>query len=309
VNSTFRGLEQQLRALRTGMRRRRKLERRLKKTEARLKKARTRRTQLRRRLQKESADVGRLKGLSFAGILLALTGKRKERLKREQNEFLRAKAGHREACHDVSSLAKEIAVVKKGLRNFKVINARYENCLKRKEDLIIDAGNAPARRLLWLSERRGDLEADVKDLREAVNAGRRALRWMDIYSSSLSRARANEPSGYEDDYRDYEEYVAARETLAKAAPLVRRWMRRFRDEIRDLGLRKSLRIKTSFSWSDKSSMSASEFSAKLSAARVERLTKRLDSRLEERKKERTRLLRKRRRIHSNRDKRGASSHA
>ncbi|GBG11659.1 hypothetical protein PAT3040_06494 [Paenibacillus agaridevorans] len=140
-------------------------------------------------LQEEQRDVDRLKKLSLGGLFYSLIGKKKEKLSEEEAELLQAKLQYDEASDTVSDLEKELADIEANLAPVRYVESDIEAAMREKEKHIYDAHPALASELKLWSDEEAETEADAKELREAVNAGRSVISSLDRASERLQSAR------------------------------------------------------------------------------------------------------------------------
>ncbi len=123
-------------------------------------------------LKKEEADVRKLEGLSLTGMFHQILGSKDQKLNKEKQEFLAAKLKYDQCKHSVSALEREITYREKQIKELGDPDAQYKSILEQKESQIIDAED---KKLVQLSEKLADFNSDVKELKEAVDAGNAVL--------------------------------------------------------------------------------------------------------------------------------------
>jgi chromosome segregation ATPase len=142
----------------------------------------------RHRLEAEKADVSKLEGLGLTALFYTILGTKKEHLKKEKEEYLAAKLKYEAAAKAVAEAREEVQRLQKELGEFRLSDAEYEEILDEKRRFLTEAGGDRATQLLDLSERLADLSADHKELREALDAGGRALAALEQVQSELQSA-------------------------------------------------------------------------------------------------------------------------
>ncbi len=184
----FEQFNQQLAAVREKQRKQEKLKSSLSMAQENLKTEQTRLKALEQDLYKEDADVKKLEGLSLSGLFYSVLGSKNEQLDKERQEYLAAKLKFDKCEYTISSLQREIAYLTQQLAQFEDLDAQYKSILERKEKLISTAGDENARRLIQLSENLANVGADVRELKEAVNAGNEVLSNLNSLIDSLKSA-------------------------------------------------------------------------------------------------------------------------
>jgi hypothetical protein len=81
-----------------------------------------------------------------------------------------------------------VQALQKELERFRSADTEYEEILDEKRRFLMEAGGERAKQLLDLSERLADLSADHKELREALDAGERAMAALEQVQSELQSA-------------------------------------------------------------------------------------------------------------------------
>lgn len=123
-------------------------------------------------LKKEEEDVEKLKGISFSSFLYTILSKKEERLEHEQMEVLEAKLKYEEASHAMVAMRAEIDDLKSKLYAVKYWDIALKEAVSQKEQLIEKNDSITSRKLHELAERRAELEIDLKELTEALDAGK-----------------------------------------------------------------------------------------------------------------------------------------
>jgi len=139
-------------------------------------------------LSSEKADVDKLEGLSLTGLFYSILGTKDERLETERQEYLAAKLKHEECSQAVGDAENEVERLVAELDSFQDAESEYLALIKEKEQFLAQTGDHRAKTLLEFTERLSDLEADRKELCEAVEAGRTAERSLEQVRSELRSA-------------------------------------------------------------------------------------------------------------------------
>jgi hypothetical protein len=182
-------LNERLSELRGEIRGRERLKAQLKAAQEKLKEEMARRDSLTAELEKEELDVTRLEGLSLAGLFYSILGEKHIQLKKEREEFLRAKLKHDQCVHAVAALEKEVAALKGQLDPLGDLNGRYQEVLAEKERLLLSTADATTEKMVTLSERLADLGSAEKEVGEAIASGQELLKGLEGVVDSLKSAR------------------------------------------------------------------------------------------------------------------------
>ncbi|NLX05347.1 MAG: hypothetical protein GXY33_09405 [Phycisphaerae bacterium] len=171
----YEALNEKLLAVREGIREREVLRERLGKTRSMLAFQRERLSGLERALKREGADVERLEGFSLSGFFHSMIGRRDEWVEKERREFVEARLRHGECFDAVEALAAEEAELVRRLEGFGDLDERYKGLMAEKESAVAGSGGAAAGRMVALSEALADAQSTVKEVKEALSAGRLVL--------------------------------------------------------------------------------------------------------------------------------------
>jgi len=140
-------------------------------------------------LEKERKDFEKLEDLSLSSIFLSLTGKKEEKLDKEKEEYIIAKLRYEDCIKQINELETQLDDTNKLLINYEEVDKRYEKLIKEKEELLIreggNLGNKLKNKILNIDQ----LKVDMKELREAINAGKGALSSLDLVEEKLNSAR------------------------------------------------------------------------------------------------------------------------
>lgn len=154
-----------------------------------LNKRRQQEQELKRQLLKEKKDVTKLEGTSFSSIFLSLIGKKDEKLDKEREEFLEAELRHEECIQSIIELEKELKEINNELSQYKGIRNDYENLLKEKENLLLNDNSTKGKNLREKLDQINELKLEIKELKEAINAGNRAKSSLGDMRSELDKAK------------------------------------------------------------------------------------------------------------------------
>lgn len=149
-----------------------------------------RETELAARRAEEQKDVDRLEGRSLAAFFYGMLGKKEEKLDQEQREAYAAAVKH-------DSVVRELAAVKQDIRSWENELASLEGCEKQYQDVLAAKTDAlkrsdPVRgeQILQLERRIAACSSQLKEIREAADAGQYALSTANGIASSLSSAES-----------------------------------------------------------------------------------------------------------------------
>jgi chromosome segregation ATPase len=182
-------LDARITQVREDMRASHKLERAIRQAEHALRTERSRRDELQAQLDREEADVRRLEGKNLANLFHTILADREIQLKQEREEVLAARLKYDQACHQVDALEEELAQLRQRRQALGDVQARYEAVLEEKERFLKASDHPAAQHLVALSEDRGEVLAEIKELHEAIAAGRDLSSTLSEIVDALKRAQ------------------------------------------------------------------------------------------------------------------------
>jgi chromosome segregation ATPase len=168
--------------------RKQKFEGLIKQTSEILQKELDRKLELQNILEVEGKDVKKLESLSITSIFHSILGSKEQQLEKERQEFLAVKLKYDEYCQSVLVLERELESYKDSLNNLLGAEVEYETALKGKEEFILGLNNDNSQKLLELMDNLANLEAQKKELQEAIEAGETAGNELESVINSLKSA-------------------------------------------------------------------------------------------------------------------------
>ena len=146
-------------------------------------------TELEVTLQKEGADVKKLEGLSLTGLFHAVLCNKQTQLEKERQEYLAAKLKYDECKYSVSALEREVNDLKARINGLGDVDSQHRVIVERKEQLISQGSDRNATKLIEFSEALADAQSDIRELKEAIEAGKAVLAGLDGVVGFLKSAR------------------------------------------------------------------------------------------------------------------------
>jgi len=181
-------LNLRLSAVKEKLRNREKLQKTLANAQEDLTRDKARLKELETILQKEDADIQKFEGLSLTALFYTILGSKQEQLEMERREYLAAKLQYDKCQFMVSSLEREIENLKGRLAEFGDLDKEYQSVFRQKEVQISEAGDERTERLFQLTGDLSDLQADLRELGEAIQVGEQANDSLDQLVSALKSA-------------------------------------------------------------------------------------------------------------------------
>ena len=138
--------------------------------------------------RREQDDVDRLEKGGLRAFFIELTGNMEERLTKERREAMAAKCQYDQAVSDLEYLDGRIRELRDQLETLKQVRQRLEQLSKEKEALLRQMGGQIGEQLMELDKRQAELEHQLREVREALFAGRRAETAIEQVLNSLDSA-------------------------------------------------------------------------------------------------------------------------
>jgi hypothetical protein len=141
-------------------------------------------------LKKEEKDVTKLEGTSISSIFLDMIGKKEDKLDKEREEYLVAKIKYEECLKDIEKLEKEIIWCNNEVKDYIGVKEEYDGLLREKENLILSGSGEEGRKLRENQDRLSEINLQQKEIREAIDAGKRANNSLLDMKENLSSAKS-----------------------------------------------------------------------------------------------------------------------
>lgn len=164
----FENLNERMAELKEKGRQKEKWEKRREQLKQELTRLEASRREAQKRLSSEEKDVERLSGMSISNLLYTIVGKKMEKLDEEQREVVAARLQYEQADRAVQDAQLQINQLDRQLQEVRFWKNDYDQIFQAKEKQILQDNEA----LMELAERQAVLTVEVRELDEAVRAGR-----------------------------------------------------------------------------------------------------------------------------------------
>jgi len=141
-------------------------------------------------LKKEEKDVTKLEGTSISSMFLDMIGKKEDKLDKEREEYLVVKIKCEECLKDIEKLEKEIIWCNSEVKDYIGVKEEYDRLLREKENLILSGSGEEGRKLRENQDRLSELNLQQKEIKEAIDAGKRANNALLDMKDNLSSAKS-----------------------------------------------------------------------------------------------------------------------
>ena len=199
--------------------------------------------QLEKEKESEQADVDRLERGSLAAFFYQMVGRMDEKMDKEQQEAYAARVRYDAAARELASIDADLARLETRLKGLSGCEQRYQDALMERFREI-KATNSPAAQELMESESRVvDLKLRRREIREAIQAGKKALKQTEAVLESLDSARGWSTmdligGGVWSDLAKYDHLDEAQEQVEQ----LQVDLRRFKTELADVELNADIQV-------------------------------------------------------------------
>ncbi len=199
--------------------------------------------QLEKEKESEQADVDRLERGSLAAFFYQMVGRMGEKMDKEQQEAYAARVRYDAAARELASIDADLARLEARLKGLSGCEQRYQDALMERFREI-KATNSPAAQELMESESRVvDLKLRRREIREAIQAGKKALKRTEAVLESLDSARGWSTmdligGGVWSDLAKYDHLDEAQEQVEQ----LQVDLRRFKTELADVEINADIQV-------------------------------------------------------------------
>jgi len=192
----------------------------------------------------EQADVDALQGKSLGAFFARLFTSQKEKLSREEAEAAAALAKYQTALEELSAVRAQVGLLEKEYRYIRRSEEEYEQCLDAKREYLVEQKGETADQIVEMEQKIGGLQEQIRELEEAITAGRRAKNVLCDVERELDSAEglgAWDMWGGGGFWTDAAKYSH----LDKASDMVhslQKMLREFRTELADVDITEDLQI-------------------------------------------------------------------
>ena len=140
-------------------------------------------------LAKEEVDVQKLERTSLTTLFYSVLGSREEKLEQERQEMLSVQLQYQQTKHQVAYLERELDYIRRQLDKLANVEAEYQALFSEKEALLHGSNRETASPFIAYAEQSGQLVSRLKELSEAIRAGKDVISSLDGILASLESAK------------------------------------------------------------------------------------------------------------------------
>ena len=138
--------------------------------------------------RKEQEDVEKLEGRSLANYFFQIIGKRDDQMAKERQEAYAAKVKLDAAERELAGIESDISDIRGQLNGIQIAEAQYWDELKQKRAALSVSGTETADRIVEIEQKITAMEAQKREIKEAISAGISARSTADRILSELDSA-------------------------------------------------------------------------------------------------------------------------
>ncbi|EGW37003.1 hypothetical protein [Desulfosporosinus sp. OT] len=139
-------------------------------------------------LEKENYDVEKLEHKSVNSIFYSILGSLDEHVEKERREALAAKLRYDQAAKDLKDVKFQILKLSSERLDYVGCQKEYDHLFAQKKEELMRENGETAQKILELTDKANLTRIDLKEINEAISAGKRALDSLDSVLSSLESA-------------------------------------------------------------------------------------------------------------------------
>ncbi len=138
--------------------------------------------------RKEQEDVEKLEGRSLANYFFQVVGKLDDKLDQERREAYAAKVKLDAAERELAGIESDISEIQTQLNEIRAAEVQYKEELEKKRAMLKASSTAAADQIIEIEQKIAALEAQKKEIKEAISAGYSARSTADRILSELESA-------------------------------------------------------------------------------------------------------------------------
>ena len=136
----------------------------------------------------ENADAEKLESGSLANYFYKVIGKLDEKLDKERQEAYAAKVKLDAAQRELDGIELDISEINYQLSEAEIAQAHFQTALKQRRQELLDSGSQVSEQILEYEGQAAELDARIKEIQEAIQAGKYARSQAGRVMSALESA-------------------------------------------------------------------------------------------------------------------------
>ncbi|WMJ86531.1 hypothetical protein [Anaerocolumna sp. MB42-C2] len=139
-------------------------------------------------LNKEEADIEHLNKKNLTAIFYTILGSKEEQMEKERQEVLAARLKLEDNIKQMDETRYQISKLMEERKKYENNERLYNNLYKRKYNLLKESSTEESQKVLELEDKISHYKAYIKEIQEAILAGKRVMEQIDSAESSLDSA-------------------------------------------------------------------------------------------------------------------------
>lgn len=140
-------------------------------------------------LDAENVDVENLERKGLTWLFYTVLGSREQQVEKERQELLSAQLKYQQTKHQVEFLERDRNYLVQRLAELTAVEDEYQSLLTEKEDLLHQLDHPVAGKLIESTEQIAKHEAELLEIRQAIEAGKILIADLDRVIDSLDSAQ------------------------------------------------------------------------------------------------------------------------
>lgn len=140
-------------------------------------------------LDAENVDVENLERKGLTWLFYTVLGSREQQVEQERQELLSAQLKYQQTKHQVEFLERDRNYLVQRLAELTAVEDEYQSLLTEKEDLLHQLDHPVAGKLIESTEQIAKHEAELLEIRQAIEAGKILIADLDRVIDSLDSAQ------------------------------------------------------------------------------------------------------------------------
>lgn len=145
--------------------------------------------ELKEKLEKEKMDLSKLENKSLSVLFYSVLGNLEQRLEKERQVALAAKLKYDQAQRDLDDVTAAILRLSAQREQYIHCQHEYQGLYLEKQQMLMDSDRQEALELIDCVEQLNASKSQLKEIREAVSAGRGVVKCLDSALESLGSAK------------------------------------------------------------------------------------------------------------------------
>ena len=140
-------------------------------------------------LAKEEKDLEKLESAGIRSLFHKILGDKEKQIEKERQQYLQTALKYNELSKSIDLIEYEKGLLEAKLERLNIVEQRYEQLIKVREKELLRSDSEAGRALLALSRKIDSRQIELKDIDEAIIAGKEALKYVRTLEKQLQKAK------------------------------------------------------------------------------------------------------------------------